>query len=214
MSPGLSGDQTRNSNEPAGQWIARTIALILQNPRYTGRQVWNRHTTKGHCGEGRPSGRGSGRVRRSSVQDWEVSEHLSHTALVDEATFIAVQGIRAARTAKDGQRRRYVLAGLVVCGECGRRMDVHWVHGRAGHRCRHGYRAGIPRPSQAPVPSTSARTTYSRPYPDYSASKAGKHQRTMWTTRLVNSSAERGWRSCAATQVGSSGRHRTMLLKT
>ncbi|RKT87321.1 Recombinase zinc beta ribbon domain-containing protein [Saccharopolyspora antimicrobica] len=149
-------DQTRNSHVPAGQWIARTIALILENPRYTGRQVWNRHTTKGHGGEGRPSGRGSGRVRRSSVQDWEVSELLSHTALVDEATFIAVQGIRAARTAKDGQRRRYVLAGLVVCGECGRRMDAHWVHGRAGHRCRHGYRAGIPRSSQAP------RTVYVR----------------------------------------------------
>jgi hypothetical protein len=22
---------------------------------------------------------------------------------------------------------------------CGRRMDSHWVHGRAGYRCRHGY---------------------------------------------------------------------------
>ncbi|WP_275591908.1 recombinase zinc ribbon domain-containing protein [Lentzea nigeriaca] len=28
---------------------------------------------------------------------------------------------------------------LVVCGRCGRRMDGHWVHGRAGYRCRHGF---------------------------------------------------------------------------
>ncbi|WP_268241236.1 zinc ribbon domain-containing protein [Lentzea pudingi] len=31
------------------------------------------------------------------------------------------------------------MAGLVVCGLCGRRMDGHWVHGRAGYRCRHGF---------------------------------------------------------------------------
>ncbi|WP_408005439.1 zinc ribbon domain-containing protein [Saccharopolyspora kobensis] len=93
---------------------------------------------------------------RSSVRDWEVSERLSHAALVDEATFISVQGTRAARPTADGQAREYVLAGTVVCGECGRRMDAHWVHGRAGHRCRHGYRTGTPRPSQAP------RTVYAR----------------------------------------------------
>ncbi|MER7078946.1 recombinase family protein [Saccharopolyspora kobensis] len=148
-------DQTRNPHQPAGRWIARTIALILQNPRYTGRQVWNRHTTKGHGG-GRTGGRGSGQVLRNPVQNWEVSERPSHTPLVDEVTFVAVQGSRAARPAKDGQAREYALAGLVVCGECGRRMDAHWVHGRPGHRCRHGYRAGIPRPSQA------SRTVYVR----------------------------------------------------
>lgn len=31
-----------------------------------------------------------------------------------------------------------MLAGLVVCGLCQRRMDAHWLHGRAGYRCRHG----------------------------------------------------------------------------
>ncbi|MEV5544049.1 recombinase family protein [Saccharopolyspora shandongensis] len=150
-------DQARNPHhQSAGRWIARTIALILQNPRYTGWQVWNRHATQGHGTGGRAGGRGSGRVRRSSVQDWEVSERPSHAPLVDETTFIAVQGTRAARPATDGQRREYALAGAMVCGECGRRMDAHWVHGRAGHRCRHGYSAGIPRPSQAP------RTVYVR----------------------------------------------------
>ncbi|MER5391756.1 recombinase family protein [Saccharopolyspora sp. NPDC002686] len=32
-------DQARNTHRPGKGWIARTIALILENPRYTGRQV-------------------------------------------------------------------------------------------------------------------------------------------------------------------------------
>jgi hypothetical protein len=124
--------------------------MILENPRYTGRQVWNRQTTKGHGIGGRSSGRGSGAVRRNSVEEWEVSEHLAHAPLVDEAMFIAVQRIRAGRLTKDGDTREYALAGLVVCGVCGRRMDAHWVHGRPGYRCRHGYTTATPRPSHAP----------------------------------------------------------------
>jgi hypothetical protein len=79
-----------------------------------------------------------------------VSEHLAHAALVDEAMFIAVQRIRAGRPTKDGDTREYALAGLVVCGVCGRRMDAHWVHGRPGYRCRHGYTTATPRPGHAP----------------------------------------------------------------
>lgn len=70
------------------------------------------------------------------VQEWEVSESLAHVPLVDEATFVAIQGIRAGRLTKDGDRREYALAGLVVRGVCGRRMDAHWVHNRPGYRCR------------------------------------------------------------------------------
>ncbi|MET9632699.1 recombinase zinc beta ribbon domain-containing protein [Lentzea sp. NPDC006480] len=73
------------------------------------------------------------------VSEWEVSEQIAHEPLVDDETFVAVQGMRVAKLAKDGEARRYLLAGLVVCGLCGRRMDGHWVHGRAGYRCRHGF---------------------------------------------------------------------------
>lgn len=143
-------DPSRNPHRAGEGWIARTVAMILENPRYTGRQVWNRQTTKGHGTGGRAGGRGSGAVRANSVQEWEVSERLSHAPLVDESTFIAVQRVRAARPTKSGDTRRYALPGLVVCGECGRRMDAHWVHGRAGYRCRHGYTTATPRPDQAP----------------------------------------------------------------
>jgi site-specific DNA recombinase len=33
----------------------------------------------------------------------------------------------------------YLLAGLVRCRPCGRRIDAHWVNNRAGYRCRRGH---------------------------------------------------------------------------
>ena len=42
-----------------------------------------------------------------------------------------------------------MLAGLVQCRACGRRMDAHWVNGRAGYRCRHGHQSARRRPSDA-----------------------------------------------------------------
>jgi hypothetical protein len=55
-----------------------------------------------------------------------------------------------AKPAKDGEVRHYLFAGLVVCGLCGRRMDAHWVHGRAGYRCRHGFTSAKRRSDSAP----------------------------------------------------------------
>ena len=81
----------------------------------------------------------SGVLRYNPVSEWEVSERIAHEPLVDDETFVAVQAMRVAGPAKDGEVRRYLLAGLVVCGLCGRRMDGHWVHGRSGYRCRHGF---------------------------------------------------------------------------
>ena len=96
-------------------------------------------------------GRAAGRVVRNSVMAWEVSEKLSHEALVDDATFVAVHRIRAPRQTKDGGTRKYVLAGLVVCEVCDRRMDAHWVHGRPAYRCRHGFSSASTRPPDAPA---------------------------------------------------------------
>lgn len=64
--------------------------------------------------------------------------------LDSEADFVAAQQIRATRSARDGETRRYLLSGLVRCAMCGRRLDSHWVHGRAGYRCRHGHTSACP----------------------------------------------------------------------
>lgn len=145
-----SADPGRNSHRPGARWMVTAVAAILENPRYTGRQVWNRHGTRGSGAGGRSGGRGAGRVRRNAETEWEVSAKLSHEALVDDATFVAVHQIRASRPTKDGERREYALAGLIACGVCGRKMDAHWVHGRPGYRCRHGFNSAAARPAGAP----------------------------------------------------------------
>jgi site-specific DNA recombinase len=44
-----------------------------------------------------------------------------------------------------------VLTGLILCGQCGRRLEAHWVHRRAGYRCRHGRTtASGPQPDRPP----------------------------------------------------------------
>lgn len=67
-----------------------------------------------------------------------ISKHIVHPPLATEQDFVAAQAIRA-RPSEDGTARVYLLAGLVRCRPCGRRMDAHWVNNRAGYRCRHGH---------------------------------------------------------------------------
>ncbi|WP_390829299.1 recombinase family protein [Lentzea alba] len=146
-----SADPRRNSHRTGARWMVTAVAAILENPRYTGRQVWNRHGTRGRGPGGRRGGRAAGRVTRNPVTAWEVSQKLSHEPLVDDETFVAVHRIRAPRQTKDGGARRYALAGLVVCGVCDRRMDAHWVHDRPSYRCRHGFNSVSTRPPDAPA---------------------------------------------------------------
>ncbi len=126
-------DPERNRHRSGQVWNLRSVAVILANPRYTGREVWHRHQSA------RP-----GAGRRTIPAEAVVSRTAAHPALVSEADFLAVQQIRAARVNGDGARRRYLLAGLLICGLCGRRMDAHWVNGRPGYRCRHGHSSARP----------------------------------------------------------------------
>jgi hypothetical protein len=136
-------DPERNRHRDGGAWTLRTVAVILSNPRYTGRQVWGRQ---------QQAGRRSGSPSHQSISagEWAVSVRPAHPALVSEAEFVAAQHIRAARQPQDGLARSYLLSGLVRCGVCGRRMDSHWVHGRAGYRCRHGHSSSRPRAADGP----------------------------------------------------------------
>ncbi|HEY1704173.1 MAG TPA: zinc ribbon domain-containing protein [Trebonia sp.] len=84
-------------------------------------------------------------VQRWNLPDgWVISREPAHEALVSEAGYIAAQDARARRgPAPSGEprapeKRRYLLAGLLVCGPCGRRMESAWSNGRAAYRRRHG----------------------------------------------------------------------------
>jgi site-specific DNA recombinase len=73
-------------------WTLRTVAAILANPRYTGRQVWKRQSNDHY--EARPgdkSSRPAGRkpTRAWNPRDqWEFSAPGAHPALVSETDFV------------------------------------------------------------------------------------------------------------------------------
>jgi site-specific DNA recombinase len=84
------------------------------------------------------TGLGHRQVQRWNLPEgWVISARPAHPALVSEEDFIAVQGIRVARGSDPAGR--YLLAGLLRCGICQRRMESCWANGRAAYRCRHGH---------------------------------------------------------------------------
>jgi hypothetical protein len=113
-------------------------------PRYTGRQVWNKqrkdevlldvedvslgHTTK---------------LRWNSTDKWVWSEDVAHPPIVDPELFIQTQQLLAGRGRGPGDRktprtrRPYVLRGAFHCGVCDRKMQGHWAHQAAYYRCRY-----------------------------------------------------------------------------
>lgn len=84
-------DAERNAHRGQCSWTLRTVACILANPRYTGRQVWNRYRTDHQ----HPAA-----VRRpNAAAEWSISTRVTHPGLVSEEDFVAAQSIRAARKA-------------------------------------------------------------------------------------------------------------------
>jgi site-specific DNA recombinase len=57
------------------------------------------------------------------AEGWIISRQPAHASLVSEADFIAVQDTAAARGPAGQAVRRYLLAGLLACGRCGRRLE-------------------------------------------------------------------------------------------
>ncbi|MEU4422301.1 recombinase family protein [Actinoplanes sp. NPDC024001] len=149
-SPGVY-DRVRNPHRGRAVWTLRTVAAILANPRYTGRQVWNRQFTDHR--EATPGDRRTslGPVRIWNPRsDWVISEDHTHPALVSDEDFTTAQDITAHALPEDGTQRRHALTGLLICEVCSRRLSGHWANGRAGYRCRHGHTSAQPANREAP----------------------------------------------------------------
>ena len=108
--------------------------------------MWNRQRTDRDLADPADVSLGHKSVQRWNLPDgWVISRKPAHPALVSEADFIAAQDISAARgPAPDKslaapRQRQYLLAGLLVCGGCGRRMESAWSNGKPAYRCRHGH---------------------------------------------------------------------------
>jgi len=141
-----AADPGRNPHRTGAAWTLGAVTTILRNPRYTGRQVWNRQRTDKDLADPADVSLGHKSVQRWNLPDgWVISARPAHPALISEADFIAAQDINAARSparhsklpAPDG--RRYLLAGILACGTCGRRMESAWSNGKPAYRCRHGH---------------------------------------------------------------------------
>ena len=151
-----AADPERNPHRAGAGWTPGTVTTIIQNPRHTGHQVWNRQRTDKDLADPADVSLGHKDVQRWNLPDgWVISARPAHEALVSEADFIAAQEVHAAcgpspRGDLAGpEKRRYLLSGLLVCGICERRMESAWSNGRPAYRCRHGHTtASSPDPSR------------------------------------------------------------------
>jgi site-specific DNA recombinase len=140
-------DPARNRHRSGIAWSKGAVRVILTNPRYTGRQVWNKQRTDETLLDIDDVTLGYTTTQRwNPSEKWITSEQLAHPPLIDDATFTAVQDLLAARGRGPGEhkrhrtRRPYVLRGAVICGVCERRMQgVRAAPTRRHHR-RHGRR--------------------------------------------------------------------------
>ncbi len=146
-----AADPDRNPHRTGAVWTLGTVTSILGNPRYTGRQVWNRQRTDSELADPANTSLGHKSVQRWNLPDgWVISARPAHPALVSETGFIAAQDISAARGPAPARApaapgtRRYLLAGLLACGTCGRRMESAWSNAKAAYRCRHGHTSAAP----------------------------------------------------------------------
>jgi site-specific DNA recombinase len=144
-----AADPARNPHRAGSGWTLRTAAAILANPRYTGRQVRNRQPSEAVLVDPANTGLGHKQVLRWNLPEgWVISKHPAHAALVSEADFIAAQDAAAPRGPAGPAVRRYLLAGFIMCGRCGRRLESTWS-AVLRHRSRCAVLSGPPAPARS-----------------------------------------------------------------
>ena len=106
-----AADPGRNTHRTGAGWTLGTGTTILENPRYTGRQVWNQQRTDTELADPANVTLGHKSVQRWNLPDgWVISNRPAHPALVSEDDFIAARG----PVPQDAPvLRRYLLAGKV-----------------------------------------------------------------------------------------------------
>ena len=136
-------DPARNRHRQAsgGAWSKVAVRAILNNPRYTGREVWNKQRREEVLLDVEDVALGhESKMRWNHHSQWVWSEHHTHPAIVALQTFEAVQdvfaGAQRAAIRKEKTRHPYILSGLVSCALCNRKMQASWNHQNAYYRCK------------------------------------------------------------------------------
>src|SRR4029077_21007468 len=102
---------------------------VLHNPRYAGVYVYGRTQTLPH-----EPARVKGRTRRVATADWPIVRHNAHPGYLSWEQFLRNQQRLDDNCTAPGNDRRgavreghALLQGLVLCGQCGRRMTVRYT---------------------------------------------------------------------------------------
>jgi hypothetical protein len=145
-------DPARNRHRDTRSWSKIAVKSILQNPRYVGRQVWNRQRRDEVLVDVEDVAAGyESRMRWNDASEWVWSTEETHEAIVSPEEFDRARAQMAAGMHRPGvvkQRRTnrtYVLSGRVHCALCGLRMQGNGNHGHNHYRCKFSSeRAPIP----------------------------------------------------------------------
>ena len=161
LSPSAA-DWARNRHRSTTAWSKGAVRVILTNPRFTGRQVWNKQRKDEVLIDIEDVALG----RRVAY----ALERAAGVGVVDRGGASTLGGRRGLRSrARDhrrswcepyetgpgaGPERPYVLRGLVHCGVCLRKMQSQWTRNQA---CATG--AGIRGSTRWRTPSSARRTS-------------------------------------------------------
>ncbi|MBB5070053.1 DNA invertase Pin-like site-specific DNA recombinase [Saccharopolyspora gloriosae] len=136
-------DRERNRHRSGVAWSKGAVRVILRNPRYTGRQVWNKQRKQESLIDVDDVALGHRtKLAWNPRESWVYSAAPAHEAIVSDETFAQAEEVAATRSAKHPRRaqarvkHRYVLRGLLYCGLCHRRMQGQKSRHQLYYRCR------------------------------------------------------------------------------
>lgn len=142
-------DPARNSHRSGVAWSKSAIRAILNNPRYTGHQVWNRQRKDEVLIDVEDVAQGHETVMRwNQESDWIWSPEIAQAPLITAEIYERTRQMTATKNPQQTARtpratqRTYLLRSLIVCGLCNRRMQGSWNNGRAHYRCKASSQAG------------------------------------------------------------------------
>jgi site-specific DNA recombinase len=139
-------DRARNQHRTGEGWSKSAVRVILTNPRYTGRQVWNKQRKDEILLDVNDVAAGyETRMRWNQPGSWVWSDAIAHEPLInapdfEDAQAIMADGGRARRSNREAHQRvtrPYVLRGRLYCGYCGRRMQGQYSNQAPYYRCRY-----------------------------------------------------------------------------
>jgi site-specific DNA recombinase len=139
-------DRARNRHRTGQGWAKAAVRAILSNPRYTGRQVWNRQRKEEVLLDIEEVALGyETKMRWNAPTAWVWSDAPAHPPLVSVEDFTAAQTVRAdhgrsrqaQRETNQNVRHPHILRGLLFCGLCGRKMQAQRSHEQTYYRCRY-----------------------------------------------------------------------------